>query len=48
VVLGTPARPIAEQRRIFAFEARLPQMAQRLRQLERDVESLRKQIEGNA
>ncbi|MHC4592307.1 MAG: UDP-3-O-(3-hydroxymyristoyl)glucosamine N-acyltransferase [Planctomycetota bacterium] len=48
VVLGTPARPIAEQRRIFAFEARLPQMAKRLRQLEKDIEALRKQLERGA
>jgi len=44
VMLGMPARPIAEQRRIFAMEARLPQMSKRLRQLEKEVECLREQL----
>jgi len=48
VMLGTPARPIAEQRRIFAFEARLPQMSKRLRSLEKEVAHLREKLEGEA
>ncbi len=40
IMLGTPARPIGVQRRIFAFEARLPEMAKRLRQLEKQVEAI--------
>jgi len=40
VVLGTPARPIADQRRIFAIIGRLPEMARRLRRLEKAIEDL--------
>jgi UDP-3-O-[3-hydroxymyristoyl] glucosamine N-acyltransferase len=38
VVLGEPARPISVQRRIYALTGRLPQMADRLRALERKLE----------
>jgi UDP-3-O-[3-hydroxymyristoyl] glucosamine N-acyltransferase len=48
VMLGTPARPIAEQRRIFALMARLPRMSKRLRQLEKEVESLKRQLSAGA
>jgi UDP-3-O-[3-hydroxymyristoyl] glucosamine N-acyltransferase len=40
VMLGTPARPIGEQRRIFAIIRRLPDMWKRLRQLEKQLEDL--------
>jgi UDP-3-O-[3-hydroxymyristoyl] glucosamine N-acyltransferase len=46
VLLGAPARPIAEQRRIFALTGRLPEMAERLRRLEAEVESLRRLLES--
>ena len=38
--LGTPARPILEAKRIFAAETRLPELLQRVRALEREVEKL--------
>ena len=37
IVLGEPARPIGLQRRLFALIARLPQMADRLRTLEKQM-----------
>jgi UDP-3-O-[3-hydroxymyristoyl] glucosamine N-acyltransferase len=38
--LGTPARPIQEARRIMVAESRLPELLQRVRELERAVEKL--------
>ncbi len=40
VLLGYPARPIADQRRIYALIGRLPQMARRLRNLEKKLADL--------
>jgi len=40
-VHGMPARPAPEQRRIWALLGRLPQMAEKLRQLEKQLEDLR-------
>lgn len=40
VVLGYPARPISEQRRIYALIGRLPQMSKRLRKLEKRLHQL--------
>ncbi len=39
--LGAPARPAAEQKRIFAVISRLPQMLEKLRALEKEVAELR-------
>lgn len=47
VVLGMPARPVGEQRRIWALTGRLPQMTDRLRQLEKEVADLRRRLERN-
>jgi UDP-3-O-[3-hydroxymyristoyl] glucosamine N-acyltransferase len=41
VVHGAPARPAAEQRRIWAVMGRLPEMLERLRALEKEIEGLR-------
>lgn len=41
-VHGMPARPAAQQRRIWALLGRLPQMAERLHQLERELEALKR------
>ena len=38
--LGSPARPILEAKRIFAAESRLPELLQRVRALEREIEKL--------
>jgi UDP-3-O-[3-hydroxymyristoyl] glucosamine N-acyltransferase len=46
VLLGEPARPIGEQRRIFALTGRLPQMAERLRQVERDLAALKARLDA--
>jgi UDP-3-O-[3-hydroxymyristoyl] glucosamine N-acyltransferase len=46
VVLGEPARPIGLQRRLFALIARLPQMADRLRTLEKKLEELAGRQQG--
>ncbi len=40
VLLGSPARPIGEMRRIFAVMGRLPEMHQRLRTLQRRLDAL--------
>ncbi|MHC4789719.1 MAG: UDP-3-O-(3-hydroxymyristoyl)glucosamine N-acyltransferase [Planctomycetota bacterium] len=48
VVLGIPARPIALQRRIWAHEGRLPEMARRLRHLEKQVEELARKPQDDA
>ncbi len=45
VVLGAPARPIAEQRRIFAQMARLPETAKRIRRLEKELAELRARLQ---
>jgi len=47
MVQGYPARPIHEQRRIYALEGKLPQMFKRLRELERQVDLLRSMLENN-
>jgi UDP-3-O-[3-hydroxymyristoyl] glucosamine N-acyltransferase len=39
-VLGTPARPVGQARRIMAAQARLPELLQRVRALERRLERL--------
>jgi UDP-3-O-[3-hydroxymyristoyl] glucosamine N-acyltransferase len=39
-VLGTPARPVAQARRIMVAEARLPELLQRVRALEQRLEKL--------
>jgi UDP-3-O-[3-hydroxymyristoyl] glucosamine N-acyltransferase len=41
IMLGYPAHPIGKQRRIYAMQSRLPEMAQRLRKLEKDIEELK-------
>jgi UDP-3-O-[3-hydroxymyristoyl] glucosamine N-acyltransferase len=41
IMLGYPAHPIGQQRRIYAMQSRLPEMAQRLRKLEKGVEQMR-------
>ncbi len=43
-LLGAPARPMMEQIRIVALEGRLPEMYRRLRELEEEVESLKKHL----
>jgi len=48
MVQGYPARPIQEQRRIYALEGKLPQMFKRLRELERQVDLLRLRLENNS
>ena len=45
-VQGYPARPIQQQRRIYALQGKLPDMFSRLRELEKQVESLRLRLEG--
>ncbi|MGH7307664.1 MAG: UDP-3-O-(3-hydroxymyristoyl)glucosamine N-acyltransferase [Candidatus Rokuibacteriota bacterium] len=39
-VFGSPARPLTQSKRIFLVEGQLPDMARRLRRLERRVEAL--------
>ncbi len=46
VVWGYPVRPLREQRRIFALLGRLPEMAQKLRRLEGQLDALRRRLEG--
>ncbi len=41
VMLGSPARPIGEQRRIWALEGRLPTMSKRLKELEKQLAELK-------
>lgn len=48
VVGGTPARPLSEQRRIWAVTPKLPDMRKRLRELERRVEELSRRLEGRS
>jgi len=48
VVLGAPARPIAEQRRIMALTGRLPNLANRLRKLEAEVAELHRRLDAEA
>jgi UDP-3-O-[3-hydroxymyristoyl] glucosamine N-acyltransferase len=43
-MLGYPARPIAEQRRIYAVMRRLPEMGSRIRKLEREIKELRERL----
>ena len=45
-VLGQPAVPISECRRQLAVAQRLPEMKDEIRRLRRDLDKLRKQIEG--
>jgi UDP-3-O-[3-hydroxymyristoyl] glucosamine N-acyltransferase len=40
IMLGYPAHPIGQQRRIYAMQSRLPEMSKRLRTLEKEVERL--------
>ena len=44
VLLGSPARPIREARRVMALTGRLPEIARRLRALEAEVRALRRQL----
>jgi UDP-3-O-[3-hydroxymyristoyl] glucosamine N-acyltransferase len=44
VMLGYPAHPISKQRRMYAFQARLPEMAQRLREAEKAIAELRARL----
>jgi len=46
IVLGTPARPIGLQRRIWAITGRLPQMSEKLRALQKKVDELAERLEG--
>jgi UDP-3-O-[3-hydroxymyristoyl] glucosamine N-acyltransferase len=46
IVLGTPARPIAAERRILALIGRLPQMVERLRALDKKVDELAAGLPG--
>jgi predicted nucleic acid-binding Zn-ribbon protein len=43
---GYPARQIKKQRRIWALQGKLPDMRQRIRKLEQEVEDLRARLEG--
>jgi len=45
VLLGWPARPISDQRRIYALIGRLPQLFQKLRGLEKQLKKLEQCIE---
>jgi len=45
-VLGTPARPILQAKRIMVAELRLPELLQRVRALEHKLERLTAQLEG--
>jgi UDP-3-O-[3-hydroxymyristoyl] glucosamine N-acyltransferase len=45
-VLGQPAVPINDCKRQMAVAQRLPQMKDEVRHLRRDLDKLRKQIEG--
>jgi UDP-3-O-[3-hydroxymyristoyl] glucosamine N-acyltransferase len=47
-VLGTPARPVAQARRIMVAEARLPELLQRVRALERRLEQLAVRLDADA
>jgi UDP-3-O-[3-hydroxymyristoyl] glucosamine N-acyltransferase len=47
-VLGTPARPLLQTKRIMVAETRLPEMLQRLRALEQRLEKLAAQLGGDA
>ena len=47
-VLGTPARPAAQARRIMVAETRLPELLQRVRALERRLEELTGRAGGGA
>ncbi len=44
-VLGAPARPIQEARRMLAIMGRLPEMRERLRELEAEVQRLRERLD---
>jgi UDP-3-O-[3-hydroxymyristoyl] glucosamine N-acyltransferase len=46
-VLGTPARPLTQAKRILLVEGSLPEMARRLRELERRVRRLEGPAHGN-
>ena len=43
-VLGAPARPIGEQKRIYAVQGRLPQMHKDIVELKKQVEALKKRL----
>jgi UDP-3-O-[3-hydroxymyristoyl] glucosamine N-acyltransferase len=45
-VLGTPARPILQAKRIMVAELRLPELLQRVRALEHKLERLTAELEG--
>ncbi|MBN1511400.1 MAG: UDP-3-O-(3-hydroxymyristoyl)glucosamine N-acyltransferase, partial [Phycisphaerae bacterium] len=45
-VLGAPARPIQEARRMLAIMGRLPEMRERLRELEAEVQRLRERLDS--
>ena len=44
-VWGYPARPMGQQRRIWAIQGRLPDMHRKLNRLEKEVKELRSQLE---
>ena len=46
VVWGYPIRPLTEQRRIFALLGRVPEMVQKLRQVEQALDELRRRLDG--
>jgi UDP-3-O-[3-hydroxymyristoyl] glucosamine N-acyltransferase len=45
-VLGTPARPLTQTKRILLVEGQLPDLARRLRRLERRLETLEARLGG--
>ena len=45
-VLGTPARPITQAKRIYLSETRLPELGRKLRELERRLDRLERNGEG--
>ena len=48
VVMGMPPRPVGEQRRIYALWGKLPEMMDRLRRLEKELEDLRRRPDAES
>jgi UDP-3-O-[3-hydroxymyristoyl] glucosamine N-acyltransferase len=47
-VFGSPARPLLQAKRITVAEGRLPELLQRVRALEKRLDSLTARLEGSA
>lgn len=46
IILGIPAKPYSEQKRIFAASARLPRLVKKVSELEKKIAELEKKISG--